>query len=132
MTRKTTIAEYIAGKLQAVRNCQASDTFSEWEDRHMEDIEAAVRQGPSGSGWDCGTSFDADKSGPNKLVFFGSFHHMDDVGSYDGWTEHVITVRPDFIHRLDIKISGQDRNGIKDHIYDIFHNWLTGVVENNT
>ena len=125
---KRTIAEQIAHKLVAIENCEKSENW-EWRDRHAQDLVEIVKNGPSGSGWDCGTSFDRDKSEPNKLVFFGSFHHMDEMGGYDGWTDHTITVRPDFVSKLDIKISGRDRNGIKDDLHQLFYWWLTATHE---
>lgn len=80
---------------------------------------------PHGSGFDSGTKIDTDKSQSNKLVFSTSFHHMDENGFYDGWTEHTITVRPDFVFNLDIKISGSNRNDIKDYIHECFYHSLT-------
>jgi hypothetical protein len=121
---RRTIAEQIAHKLTAIRNCERSENW-EWRDHHAADLVTLVEEGPSGSGWDCGTQFDADNSDANKLVFFGSYHHMDEMGSYDGWTDHVITVRPDFVHKLDIKISGRDRSAIKDDLHQLFYFWLT-------
>lgn len=125
---KRTIVEQIAHKLVAIENCERSENH-EWRGRHADDLIDIVKSGPSGSGWDCGTSFDRDRSTPNKLVFFGSFHHMDEMGGYDGWTDHTITVRPDFVSKLDIKISGRDRNGIKEDIHQIFYWWLTSAHE---
>lgn len=126
MTAKTT-AECIAHKLAAIRNCEKSANY-EWRDRHAAALVAIVREGPSGSGWDSGTQFDSDRSEPNKLVFFGSYHHMDEMGGYDGWTDHAITVRPDFVHGLDIRISGPNRNDIKDDLHQLFYCWLTQPV----
>jgi len=123
---KRTIAEQVAHKLAALRNCQNGTVLNEeWERRHADDIADIIKEGPSGSGWNCGTTLDEDKSEPNKLVFFGSYHHMDEMGGYDGWTDHVITVRPDFVHKLDIKISGRDRNDIKEDLHQLFYFWLT-------
>jgi len=89
-------------------------------ERHQDEIERLVKAYmPSGSGFDNGTQIDFDKSTEEKLVFHIGFHHMDDNGSYDGWTNHVVTVTASFTSP-NIKISGRDRNGIKDYIADCF------------
>ena len=83
---------------------------------------------PSGSGWDLGTTLDWDASSPNKLVFYGSYHHMDDGGSYDGWTEHTVTVRPSLAFGFDLKVSGPNRNEIKGYITEMFDETLRQEV----
>lgn len=80
---------------------------------------------PSGSGFDCGTSFDMNASTINKLVFVTSFHHMSEHGTYTNWTEHNVTVTPSFIGGFDIKVSGRNHNNIKDYIGDTFHTALS-------
>lgn len=79
MPKPTTVAAYIAGKLIAIENCERAGNY-EWRDRHAADLVRVVKAGPSGSGWDAGTSFDRDRSNPDKLVFFGSWHHMHESG----------------------------------------------------
>lgn len=81
------------------------------------------REAPSGSGLDAGT-FLCEESRGNVLVFCTSFHHMDEHGGYDGWTEHKVVVKPAF-YGIDIRITGRDRNQIKDYLGDLFHGWLT-------
>jgi hypothetical protein len=73
---------------------------------------------PSGSGFDCGTKFvSADDS---KIVFTTEFHHMNENGFYDGWTQHRVTVRASLSLGIDIVVSGRDRNGVKDYIAQAF------------
>jgi hypothetical protein len=110
----------LASLVQARQNCAKSGN-KEWLERHSERAEQLVKQHmPSGSGWDLGTKIDLDASTPNKLVFHGEYHHMDDGGSYDGWTAHRITVRPDLASDFDLKISGRDRNQVKE----VLHEWF--------
>ena len=45
-----------------------------------------------------------------------SFHHMDEWGGYDGWTDHDIFISASFIDPEITSISGRDRNDIKDYI----------------
>jgi hypothetical protein len=91
-------------------------------------IEDLMKTAPSGSGFDAGTKFDYEKSFLNKLVFTTSFHHLSDNGYYTGWTDHMITVTPDFRSGFDLKVSGRDRNNIKEYIADTFHTWLSEEV----
>ena len=121
-----TIAYHIASLLQAIENCRsASNPNPEWETRHARRLSRFIKEYlPSGSGWDCGTKLDTDKSTPTRLVFYGQFHHMDDTGSYDGWTQHTITAHPAFDGVL-LTISGQNRNDVKYHLHELFETSLT-------
>jgi hypothetical protein len=85
---------------------------------------------PSGSGFDSGTSIDVEKTTEEKLVFSTAFHHMNDLGYYVGWTEHRVTVRPSF-YGFDIKVSGRNRNDIKDHIAECFDYVLSEATGEN-
>ena len=119
----------LASAVQARLNCIASSD-SEWEGKHEERIEALVKNHlPSGSGIDSGTAIDLDKSTGEKLVLTLSYHHMDEMGGYDGWTEHTITVRPSLLFGIDLTISGRDRNRIKDYLYEVYQYALTREVE---
>ena len=96
-----------------------------WFDKHSQALEYIERNLlPSGSGIDSGTTIDLDASHGDKLVLKTSYHHMNDGGYYDGWTEHLIVVRPSLIHTIDIRIGGRDRNEIKDYIHGVFHSTL--------
>ncbi len=112
----------------AMKNCERSGN-TEWLARHGETIQQLVREHmPSGSGWDCGTSYDLSEWTDSKMVFHGSFHHMSDGGYYDGWTGHVVTVRPSF-DGIDMAISGRDRNGIKDYLGGTFYSALQTEID---
>lgn len=117
--RERKLYEQLASAVQARLNCLENDN-PEWRDRWEERIESAVQdQMPSGSGFDSGTTIDLDKSHGNLLVFHTAFHHMTEHG-YDGWTEHTVRVKPDFISGFDFTVSGRDRNDIKDYIGETF------------
>lgn len=75
---------------------------------------------PGGSGFDTGTKFNFDDSTSDKLVFNTSYHHMDENGSYDGWTDHEIVVSPSLQFDFDLEISGDDRDDIKEIIHQEF------------
>ena len=87
-------------------------------------LEGLQSELPQGSGFDSGSTIDIDSSRPNKLVFLTAFHHMDESGFYDGWTNHKVIVTPDFRFGLDLQITGNNRNNIKEYIGDCFHEVL--------
>lgn len=90
-----------------------------WEER----LEKIMDSAPSGSGIDNGTKLDETKSGQAKLVFTFGYHHMNEHGFYDGWTDHTAVVTPSF-NGFNLKITGRDRNQIKDYLYDVYAHWL--------
>lgn len=49
---------------------------------------------PRGSGFDGGVDLSLRESKEDKLVFYTSYHHMDEHGSYDGWSDWRVTVTP--------------------------------------
>ena len=126
--KKDKIFQIIASKANAVRNCEETGNV-EWMDKHEAAILELVKDYlPSGSGFDCGTKIELDECTDTKLVFSTSFHHMNDIGMYDGWTEHRVVVTPSF-NGFDLKISGRDRNGIKEVIADYFYADLSKEIE---
>ncbi len=115
------IASHVAARL----NCIERDN-TEWSDRHEVCINALVKEHmPSGSGFDNGTPINLEASNGEKLVFTTAYHHMNEGGYYDGWTEHTVTVTPSFMGGFSLKISGRDRNDIKDYIGESFRHSLT-------
>ena len=91
----------------------------------LESINAEL---PHGSGFDSGSEFLPEDSTPNRLVFTTSFHHMDEGGWYDGWTEHQIIVTPMF-GGFNIRVTGVNRNKIKEYIGDMFHECLSNYFK---
>jgi len=114
----------IASTIVARENCRKSGN-DEWFARHTECLEACEKQLPSGSGFDAGTSIDLEKSTSDKFVLKTAFHHMDEYGGYDGWTEHTVTVKPNLLHDFELVIGGRNRNDIKDYIHETFDHVLT-------
>ena len=74
----------------------------------------------SGSGFNCGSKIDLDKSKPERLQINTEFHHMNDGGYYDGWTDHAVTVRPSLAAGFDMSIGGRNLNDIKEYIASVF------------
>jgi hypothetical protein len=118
----------LASLIQAAQNCQQSNN-AEWLARHKANAEQIVKDFlPSGSGWDCGTKLDWDASTAERIVFRGSFHHMDENGFYCGWTYHTVTVRPSLQNGFNLSISGRDRNEIKEVLHSEFDYMLRLIV----
>jgi hypothetical protein len=126
---KLPIYTRLACLIQASMNCvKDGDNF--WLGKHREAIDAIVKEhGPSGSGLDSGTQIDLAVSTGESLVFHTAFHHMNEHGTYDGWTKHQITVKPSLQHGVVLKVAGRDRNRIKDHLYGVFYEFLNIEIE---
>ena len=122
------IFRQIASALVAANNCETSGN-SEWLARHHETIENIVREHlPHGSGFDADTVLDVAKSGPDRLAFSTSFHHMNGDGYYEGWTHHMVVVTPSLASGFDLEVTGEDHNDINDYIGEVFHNALSEVT----
>src|SRR6185437_14248503 len=93
----------IAGKLVTIENCIRANNF-EWKERHEDSLAKIMDSAPSGSGIDNGIEFLASESNPNRLVFSCDFHHMDENGYYDGWTDHKVIVTPSLWNGINIRI----------------------------
>ena len=105
------------------------ETGNAFKVQHEAEILRLVREHmPSGSGIDKGTTIDLDASTDEKIVFRTEFHHMDEHGYYDGWTEHTITVCASLVFGLDLKIDGRDRNEIKEYLHEVFSHALSAEI----
>lgn len=126
---KKPLYQILALTLEAIRNCEKSGN-GDWEARHMDRLMSLVKDHmPSGSGIDDGTHLDLECTSPERLVLSAWYHHMDKWGGYDGWTEYTVTVKGSLAFGITLKIGGRDRNGIKDYLYDVYHEALTQEVE---
>ncbi len=109
----------LANLLQAINSENISP---EWIDKHTETINQMCELLPHGSGIDGKCELQPENCKPDKIVFFVEFHHMDENGYYCGWTEHNIILQPSFIHGYTMRITGKDKNGIKEYLTDVFSN----------
>jgi hypothetical protein len=108
-----------------------NDPPGEWAERAQHKLRILLGKLPHGSGIDHGPTILPD-SEPDKLQFDMSFHHMDDSGYYDGWTDHRITIRPSLANEFDISVSGQDRNDVKYHLAEVFDYALSQTIDINS
>lgn len=128
LTLRQTFARYISDQLQRAAHFRNPATLMHSE-RRANDIRTALAKyvrdtAPSGSGIDAGIHLLPGQDMPRRLVFACDFHHMDEHGGYSGWTNHTAVVTPTF-SGIDVRITGRDRNQIKDHLGELIHGWLT-------
>tara|TARA_R110000868_G_scaffold96843_3_gene266311 strand:- start:2456 stop:2845 length:390 start_codon:yes stop_codon:yes gene_type:complete len=124
--RTAPIYQVIAGRTEAIKSCIKTGS-KEWEDKHGEILDAIEKDLPRGSGIDSGTTIDRELTTRSKIVLKTAYHHMDTNGYYDGWTEHTVIVTPSF-DGIDIRITGRNRNDIKDYLHEIFDHALSQQV----
>lgn len=126
---KMPVYKVLSGRLNQLNNCKKSNN-SEWQEIAKNRIEAIMTQiAPSGSGIDSGTEFDFDSSMPDELYLRTAFNHIKPNGFYDGWTEHKIVVTPSLYTDIDIRITGPNRNGIKEYLHEVYHNFLFQLID---
>jgi hypothetical protein len=49
---------------------------------------------------------------------------MNENGFYNGWSDHKVIVTPSLAFGMNIKITGENRNDIKDFLFDVFEHDL--------
>ena len=121
-----TLATRIASALLALENCRSSGNEA-WEERHEEALRTLVSRLPRGGGIDVGPTL-SEESTPNRLIFTLSFHHMNENGFYDGWTDHTVTVTPSLALGFEVDVTGPNENGVLDYLGDVFADALHDEV----
>ena len=116
---KHTLAAEISQQIRRSKN----DALAIYKDAESKLSYLAKNYLPSGSGVDGGCEIHPQSHANNIGIVF-SFHHMDEHGGYDGWTAHKAIVTPDF-SGIDVRITGPNRNGIKEYLGDLFHHALS-------
>jgi hypothetical protein len=124
---QTTKIQAIASTIDALKHCLETKN-TEWIERHRARLSQLERTLPSGSGIDCGTKIAIDKSNADRVVLTFSYHHMNEAGFYEGWTEHTAIIRPAF-NGLNIRITGSNRNDCKEYFHEVYHHDLQAEVE---
>ncbi len=114
--KSETLATQLLSCTDALANSERSgnkDWASKWKLRLI----GLQKLLPSGSGIDAGTKLVSVTETTIKLDC--SFHHMNDAGMYDGWTQHRITVTATF-GGYKVTVGGRNRNQIKDYLCDVY------------
>jgi len=94
----------------------------EWAEERLDLIEREYL--PSGAGINAGCKILVAESHKDRVVIQTEFHHMTEFGFYDGWTSHKVIVTPSLIYGFDLRITGRDKNGIKEYLGDLFFQTL--------
>ncbi len=108
----------LANLIQAEKACIKSN--NSFADIHADNIDKMLKELPHGSGLDGGVKLEKDLCTNDKLVFSFSFHHLDENGYYDGWTDHSLIIKPSLMFGYEMKITGRDKNMIKDYLHELF------------
>lgn len=119
----------LAERLIAANHCTTTGN-TKWLDILTQVIRnLCAKHLPHGSGLDGPVGLLQHDSKPDRLVFTSDFHHMDEHGGYDGWTEHRVIVTPSLAYGFDLRVTGRDRNSIKDYLHDVWNHALAQGVE---
>ena len=104
------------------------DTNEHYTAQASERLDLLEAELPHGSGIDSGTKVNREKSNNVRLVLETSYHHINGNGFYDGWTDHTITIKPSLTYGFDMRISGTNRNGIKEYLGQVYEENLRHLV----
>lgn len=133
LSNKKPLYVVLARTVGAYKRCSdpsANTSQADWGEKHEAYIEKLVKEHmPSGSGIDTGTVLDIERSTEKKLVFTFSYHHMDECGGYNGWTDHKLTVKGSLAFGFELAIGGRDRNDVKDYLHEVYHSALSIEVD---
>ena len=125
MHRPQTLAAAIVAVQTSIDNCRAHGN-TEWLARWQTRMARLKDLLPSGGGIDSGTTIESIDR--DAIVLSCSFHHMNENGYYDGWTEHKIRILPCFDGGVDVRVSGRNRNEIRDYLGETYEYTMTRHV----
>lgn len=118
------IYQLLAKNLNHYKRVESDSRYQVAAEVVIDRSDRLMETAPSGSGIDCGTTI-SDKSKKNRIVLDFGFHHMNECGMYDGWTNHTAVITADLEWGYELKITGKNRNDIKDYLHDVFNTWLS-------
>lgn len=117
------VYQELATRFVAWLNCHAAQN-GEWMARHEDVIQDLIdRYLPHGSGIDSEVRLDFERSKPDRLVFYSSYHVMNEDGYYDGWIDFTVVVTPSLAFGFDVKVLGKfgKHQDLKEYLGDIFY-----------
>lgn len=124
-----TLGYELASRVQAVKNCIKSKN-TEWDAKHREAIEQLLDALPHGSGIDGEWRIEPENCSDSVITLFCSYHHMNDGGYYDGWTDFTVKIRPSF-YGIDVKVTGAfppKYRDTREYLQEILHMALSRKV----
>lgn len=116
-------------RITAVKNCRKT-VNTLWEERHGDAIKQLIDNLPHGSGIDTDWKLEVDDCSAAQIVFYASFHHMNENGMYDGWTDFTVRVKPEF-SGISVKVSGafpRKYSDVRDYLCEMLHDALTTPI----
>jgi hypothetical protein len=124
---ETTLLQALVDAYRRTRNLSLP-----YNDRAQEYLDWLVKYGlPSGSGFDNGCKLGDTNDYDKRIVIETSFRHMNGNGMYCGWTDHKAIITPAW-GGFELRITGQNKNDIKDYIDHVFTDSLTKLVPTYT
>lgn len=121
--KRPTLPLFVALSRAAQWKRQTNEHFADQSEERLKRLEEYLPHGSSICKVNRASSTDA------KLVIETSYHHMNDGGRYDGWTDHTIVIKPSLTSGFDMTIGGRDRNDIKDYLGELFDEVLRRIVD---
>jgi hypothetical protein len=119
-----TVIQRIDDLLSQIRVLERFDQFEKIELVKCQLYTFEKTRLPSGSGFDNGCHVSISDSSEKAIHIQVDYHHMNEGGMYDGWTRHLLIVRPTFTG-FTITVKGINKNDIKTHIADTFYDVLS-------
>lgn len=119
--------EQMARTMVAWKNCIQANNI-EWKNNHAQTMVTLMDLLPHGSGIDSSWNTDVEKCGDDRLEFYCAFHHMNEGGYYDGWTEFTVIVKPSLMFGCHVKITGpfpRKYSDTRDYLHEIIEYALT-------
>jgi hypothetical protein len=116
------LAEAYITALTAYRNTTERGNLK-WSANWKERIKQLDECLPHGAGLDGVVEFDDTLSKPHRIVIYAEYHHMNEVGYYDGWAHCHITAISEFTGpRVDVSREVDADTG--DYLADLFYQAL--------
>ena len=114
----------ISSLIMAIETCDRTSNLV-WSAKHRMSLQDIANNLPSGSGIDCGTKIDPNST-PDEIVLNLSYHHMNDGGYYDGWSEIVITVTPSLTWGFELDFTWEEsahpdlESDLEDYLGEVY------------
>ena len=110
----------LANLINAIKHCKPA--YQDLANSTIDEMDSLL---PHGSGIDGICEIDRNNSTIDKIIVNLEYHHLNDAGYYEGWTSHQVILTPSFIGGFDLKVTGKDKNGIKDYLSNLFYDCFT-------
>ena len=86
------------------RSIESKNTL--WEEKHEATIRKMEKELPAVQ-VSIAVQIDLERSTGERIVLKTAYHHMNENGMYDGWTEHRIIITPSLQYNYNLKITAE-------------------------